>query len=104
MPTPTEVMQMAVTAVAESASGYGVTDAQVAELRDRIHREPAYVSGYLDGNLTALLVQIANDHRLDCADDNCRTCDNVRKALTIRLADMTTDPARRRARLTRWPL
>ncbi|GGN39087.1 hypothetical protein FHR83_006798 [Actinoplanes campanulatus] len=104
MPTSAEVIQMAVTAVTESAARYGVTDTTVAELRNRIHGKPGYAEGYLNGNLTALLVRIADDHHTDCDEPICRTCDNLRDALTIRLADMTTDPRMRRPRPARWPL
>jgi hypothetical protein len=103
MPTPTEILQQALTAVTESAARYGVSEPEVAELRDRIHRQPGYAGGYLDGNLNALLVRIADDHHAECVRSDCRTCDNVREALLNRLADMTTIPARRRPRIVRWP-
>lgn len=104
MPTPAEVRQQALDAITESAARYGVTDAKVTELRNLIHDRPDYGTGFLDGNLTAILVRIADDHHAECIQTHCRTCDNVREALTVRLADMTTDPARRRPRMLTWPI
>jgi hypothetical protein len=103
MPTPAEVEQQALTAVTASAARYGITDTAVAELQSLLYGRPDYGAGFLQGNLTAILVRIADDHHAECIRSDCRTCDNVREALTVRLADMTADPAKRRPRLVRWP-
>ncbi len=103
MQTPTEVHHLMLTAVTEAAARYGVTEGKVADLRALLYDRPDYGAGFLDGNLTAILVRIADDHHAECVRTDCRTCDNVREALTVRLADITTEPGRRRPRLTRWP-
>jgi hypothetical protein len=103
MQTPTEVRHLMLTAVTEAATRYGVTDTKVTELRDLLCDRPDYGAGFLDGNLTAILVRIADDHHAECVRTECRTCDNVREALAVRLANMTTEAGRRRSRLIRWP-
>jgi hypothetical protein len=103
MPTTDQRMQQIITTLRETASRYGVTEAAVAELHERIEQRPLYGSGALDGTLTGLLVQIADDHRADCYQNSCRTCDNLREALAIRLADLTVTSSSWWVRLARWP-
>ncbi|MEU4422516.1 hypothetical protein AB0F81_17950 [Actinoplanes sp. NPDC024001] len=70
--------------IGDAARVYGVEDDSVVRYRARM-RECGPL-GYAEGGMSSILVRTAHDHRADCTQTVCRTCDGLKAALTVALA------------------
>lgn len=74
----------ALQAISQQAAAYQVNEDTVTEYRRRMRTTGP---GYAAGGLAAILVETAAQHRADCAATGCGTCDGLRRALGLALAN-----------------